>query len=132
MEIRPATLDQIIKGRDGKRVVITNDVGDIARQIKEISPDLELHYNEVAEYFVVIQKHETGEHLVTTAQDLDARIVERVKQITSPGYNFEEEALAVEKAQKDKSEHERKEHIGEVGEKLAHGFRKDLNIKKNF
>lgn len=132
MEIKAATLDQIIKGRNGKRVVITNDVGDIARQIKEISPDLELHYNETASYFVVIQKHDNGEHLVTTAQELDARIVERVKQITNPQYNFDIEAAKIEKQKEAEAEHKRKEHIGEVGERLAHGFRKDLNIKKNF
>jgi gas vesicle protein len=132
MEIKPATIDQIIKGRNGKRVVITNDVGDVARQIKEISSDLELHYNETADYFVVIQKHENGEHLVTTAQDLDGRIVERVKQITNPQYNFDIEAAKVEKEAKENMEKQRKEHIGEIGERLAHGFRKDLNIKKNF
>jgi len=132
MEIKPATIDQIIKGRNGKRVVITNDVGDVARQIKEVSPDLELHYNETAQYFVVVQKHENGEHLVTTAQELDGRIVERVKQITNPQYNFDIEAAKIEKAEKEAMEKRRKEHIGEVGERLAHGFRKDLNIKKNF
>jgi len=132
MEIKPATIDQIIKGRNGKRVVITNDVGDVARQIKEVSPDLELHYNETAQYFVVVQKHENGEHLVTTAQELDGSIVERVKQITNPQYNFDIEAAKIEKAEKEAMEKRRKEHIGEVGERLAHGFRKDLNIKKNF
>jgi len=132
MEIKPATIDQIIKGRNGKRVVITNDVGDVARQIKEVSPDLELHYNETAQYFVVVQKHENGEHLVTTAQELDGRIVERVKQITNPQYNFDIEAAKIEKAEKEAMEKRRKEHISEVGERLAHGFRKDLNIKKNF
>lgn len=132
MEIRPATLDQIQKGRNGKKVVITNDVGDVAKKLKEVDPTLELHYNESAQYFVVIQRVGNIEHLVTTALDLDDRIVERIKKITKPEYNYEEESIAIKKQADKDLEHRRKEQVGEIGERLAHAIRKDLNEKKNF
>lgn len=132
MEIRPAKIDQIIKGKNGKRHVISNDVGDIAGKLKEIDSSFELHFNETTEYFVVIQRIGDSEHMVTTALDLDDRIVDRIKQITQPGYNFETEADKIKKQADKDLEHSRKEQVGEIGERLAHALRTDLNEKKNF
>jgi len=132
MEIQPATLDQIVKGRNGKRHLIANDVGNIAKQLKEIDPSFELHYNEKTSYFVVLQKIGNKEHMVTTAQELDGRIIQRIKEIVNPNYNYEEESIKVQKAVEKESEHRRKEQVGEIGERLAHAMRTDLNEKKNF
>lgn len=132
MQIKPATLDQIVKGRDGKRHVITNDVGDIAKQLKDIDPTFELHFNEKTEYFVVLQKIGDKEHMVTTAQELDARILDRIREIINPNYNYEQESIKVQKESEKEAEHKRKEQVGEIGERLAHAMRTDLNEKKNF
>jgi hypothetical protein len=132
MEIKPATLDQIVKGRDGKRHVITNDVGNIAQQLKDIDSTFELHFNEKTEYFVVLQKIGNEEHMVTTAQELDVRILDRIREVINPNYNYEQESIKIQKESEKEAEHKRKEQVGEIGERLAHAMRTDLNEKKNF
>src|SRR4051812_42242161 len=88
LDITPASMMQVRLGRGGRVVYIDDDVCGIAKQIQEINPDLRLAFNEGGEYFVVYQLVPDGEHLVTTAMELDARLVERVREISAPDYNL--------------------------------------------
>lgn len=134
MQIQPASIEQITKGRNGMRVRISSDVGNIAKDLANIDPDLELHANETGGYYEVRCKHPVSgkSYLVTTALDLDQRIVDSIRKMRDPQYDFIKESDQIEKAAKKELEHQRKEKVGEAGEKLAHSMRKDLHIQKNF
>lgn len=134
MEIRPATLTQITKGRDGELVAIDDDVQNVANGLHEIDPHLRLRYSERGGYFVVYWKPEDWEegdgYLVFTAQDLDQRIVQHMRELhhrcKQPGYSFADELDAQEAKHKREGEHAFAERMGEVGERLAHAMRDDL------
>ena len=131
MEITPATFAQIKTGRDGRRVTITEDVGDVARRLHDISPKLILQWNEYGKYFVVIERAENGdERLVFTAQECDDRIVKRAEQITSPSYDFLAEVEQMDRQAEKEKDHKFSEQVGEVAEHMAHALRKDLNPGK--
>jgi hypothetical protein len=128
VEIEPATLAQVRAGRDGRSVLIEEDVFDVARQLKAIDHSLRLRWSESGEHFVVYQllESEDVEKLVLTAKELSPGIVERVRQITHPSYDYVGEIDRMDKqAEKDKDDRF-KEQTGEVGERLAHAVRKDL------
>lgn len=130
MEIQPASLAQVRKGRDGRRVLIEDDVLDIAKRLQEIDDSLKLLWNEYGEYFVVAEVVQTPdgpeERLVTTAQDLDERLLQRVEKITHPSYDFAKEVDRIDKEAEKEKDHRFHEETGEVGERLAHAVRKDL------
>lgn len=128
MEVTPATFAQVKTGRDGRRVTVTEDVGDVARRLQEISPKLILVWNENGQYFVVVERDGNGdERLVFTAQECDERIVKRAELITSSSYDFVGEMDRLDKAAERAKDHEFHERTGEIAERLAHAVRKDLN-----
>ncbi len=116
-------------GRDGRRITIEEDVGNVAKRIKEINPRLGLQWNERGEFFTVVEDDGKTERLVLTAQECDERIVKRVEEIASPGYDYLGEIDRMDaQAEKDK-DHRFHEQTGEIGERLAHALRKDLQAK---
>ena len=131
MEIQPASMAQVVEGRDGRRWGIDDDVGGIAKQLQEIDPKLRLQWNEKREFFMVVEVLEEGdgkstERLVFSAKECDGRIVTRMRQIASPGYDFLAEIDQMDaQAEKDR-DHGFSEKIGEAGEVAAHALRKDL------
>jgi hypothetical protein len=128
MEIRPATYAQIKRGRDGRMVAIDDDVAGIAAQLLEIDPSLRLRWSESGEYFVVYQDLGSTQHLVTTAQELDGRLLQRVLQVTHPDFDFAAEVDRVD-AEADREAARRfSEGVGERGERLAHAIRKDMGF----
>jgi len=131
MEIPAATLDQVKRGKDGKLVAIDNDVCGIASDLKQIDPNLKLRYSEAGEYFVVyhVNPFTEREDLVTTAQVLDKRLVNKVRYLASDGYDFAKEIEKADAKADADQEHKRKEQTGEIAERLHHAVRKDLGIK---
>jgi hypothetical protein len=119
MEIQPATIAQVQRGRDGHFVTIDEDVLDIAKQLREIDPCLVLAWNERGGYFVIKERLENGdEKLVLTSTELDQRLVKRIEKLKSEDYNFvaELDRVAAEKQKKlDQRFHER---VGDAGERL--------------
>src|SRR5690242_19431925 len=120
MQIDPASLDQVIKGQNGRMILVEADVGNVAVQLKELDPSFVLSVSESQGHFVVSQQFPKGdgsyeEHLVLTAQECDQRIVDRVREIMHPGYDLgaemEKQDAAAEKAHNDKLE----EIVGEHG-----------------
>lgn len=129
MEIRPASLAQVQRSKDGRMVAIDNDVQNVANDLHEIDPKLRLRFSEAGGYFVVYfceDGIEGNGQLVLTAQDLDQRIVERIRRISSADYDY---AAELEKADDQKARDDAwqwSEWAGETGEKLAHTLRKEL------
>jgi len=141
VEIRPASLAQISKGRDGRYIQIDDDVQGVANGLNTIDPHIKLRFSEAGGYFVVYwseNPNRTDEedaddnttYLIFTAQELDHRIVHKMQEVywrcNKPGYSFADELDAREKADKKAAEHDRREKQGEMWERLAHAMRKDL------
>jgi hypothetical protein len=140
MEIPPrkADLAQISRGRHGEMVLIENDVQGVANSLAEIDPHLRLRFSEAGEYFVVYWKPddepEGNGELVTTALDLDMRIVELVRELywkaKQPGYSFADELAAEQERRQAVEGAKFTEEHGEMFERLAHAMRKDLGYDK--
>lgn len=134
MEIAPASVDQLVQSASGRWIAIDADVGSIAVQIREIARDrgidLRLRCSEVTGVFKVVQVIDDEEQLVTTAQELDGRLVERVRQVTSPSYDLGAELDKIDAAADAEFWGAQREKVEEVGERLAHAIRKDLGEER--
>jgi hypothetical protein len=133
-EIQPASIDQIMRGKNGKFVQIEDDVGNVARDIKAIDKRLCVRYSEAGEYFVVYAREEwmpPGDgYLVTTAQELDGRLVDRLRRVAHHSYNFADEVDRIDDEYDRQHEKRRKEQVGEIAERLSHAMRKELGLDK--
>jgi hypothetical protein len=130
VRIEPATLAQVRAGRDGRRCLVEEDVLNIAGRIRQIDPSLSLHWNEAGEYFQVIESDRTGrERLVLTARQLDDRILKRLELIAHPSYNYADELDRQDDQANREKDHRFHEQTGEVGERLAHAVRQDIQAK---
>jgi hypothetical protein len=129
MQIQAASVAQVHKGRDGRMIEVGEDVLNVAKQLRDFDDSLRLRWSEGGEYFVVYQLIDDREKLVLTCTDLNPQIVERVRQIARPEYDFAAELDRMDaQAEKDK-EHRFHEDLGERGERLAYALRKDLQAK---
>ena len=128
--IEPASFAQVRYGRDGRRINIDADVGEVASRLKEIDPKLGLQWNEKGDFYMVVEYAQLPEgeeeRLIFTAQECDQRIVKRMEQIASPTYDFMAEVEAMDKQADRDKDHQFHEETGEVAEQLAHAVRKDL------
>lgn len=133
MRIQAASLTQIARARNGRMVVIDDDAGAVAAQLREIDPALRLSVSDVTGHYVVSQMLDDGtEHLVLTALELDGRIVRRVREIAHPSYDYAADLEAVEAEAEREQDHKRRERVGEIGERLAHAIRKDTGERRTF
>ena len=127
VEITPASLDQVIRGRGGNLMSIDSDVGNVAIDLQKIDSNLKLKYNEHGGFFAVIREHEDGStDLVTTALELDQRIVERVRKVCDPTYDFNADVQRMENEGKKETEDAFAERVGDASERLAHAIRTDI------
>ena len=127
MEIKPATMAMVQRGRGGRLIAVDEDVLDVARGLKEIDPRLSLHFNENGGYFVVVETLDNGdEKLVLTAQELGPNILDRVRKLASPDHDYVKEVEQLDRQAERDKDHAFHEQTGEVGERLAHALRKDL------
>lgn len=133
MEIQRASFAQLSRGKDGRKILIEEDVGDVAKRIAQIDPTLFVKWNEQGEYFMVIQRLREGERereqLVTTALELSPALVEHIEALGSERYDLAKEAERIDKAAEAEKDRRFEEQIGERGEVLAHALRKDKGIK---
>ena len=132
VEITPLPFDRAMKLRNGKRVAITADVGDIAKQLREINPDLKLFYNsQAAAYCVELHTTESNgsvtEHLVGAYDEIDARVLTRIRQVMHPDYDLEAEIAKSEAAADRAQEQKMAEALGDAGEKMGFALQKDLS-----
>jgi hypothetical protein len=130
-----ASLPSVQRGRRGVVVFIDDDALGVSKQLKEMKfPEgygvLRLAWNEFREEFVVIQVKENGsEYFVTSAKQADGRLIDRVRRITHPSYNFAQELEKIDDEANRRSDWEFSQKVGEYAEQLAHAVRKDTQTK---
>lgn len=131
IEIRPGSVAQVMATDRGKRVQVADDVQGVANALLEISDELRLYYHS-DEAFWAVEQHtpqadgSTKESLVTTALDLDHRIVARCKEVCAPGYDLAAEIERREARVQADQDHARREAIGPHAERLAFALQQDL------
>jgi hypothetical protein len=133
VEIEAASLAQVRRSKKGTLVVVDDDVQNVARDLKDIDKSLRLEYDPHEEFFVVTQHRVLGdgsveEHLVTTSRACDQRLVQRVREISDPRYDYAGELEKAEDAANRAREQKFEEQIGAGSEQLAHALRKDLGL----
>lgn len=127
MEIPAASISQFVRTRDGQRVLVDDDVNNVARDLRKVDQGLRLHWSEVTGLFaVVFHTPDGGEQLVFTAPECDQRIVRRVEQLTSPDYDFGSELDRLDQLARKRNDDELRDRIGDASERLAHAIREDL------
>src|SRR3954470_3892034 len=133
MIIDSAALPSVQRGRRGTVVFVDDDALGVAKQLEEMKfPEgygkLRLAWNEFRESFVVIQVKDDGsEHIVTSAKQADGRLIDRVRRITHPSYNFAQELEEID-AKADKERARRfSEQVAQYAEKLAFAIRQDTS-----
>ena len=135
MELEAATLAQVIEGADGRTYEVPSDVGMVVRDLRAIDPTLRVRYSERGRHFVVYQHIESPDgrvvdHLVLTALELDQRVVNRVREIASPDYDFVADSVRRRAQRERDSKAELRDRIRAEGDRAAHAARKDLGLDK--
>lgn len=129
MNIEPAAIHQVRRARDGRMVLIDDDAGSIAAQLREIDPSLRLRQSDTTGHYVVYQDVDGVERLVFTARHLDGRIVREMQRIADHRYDLLAEMDRIDRTADRDADHHLSEQTGEVGERLHHALRKDLGFK---
>ena len=132
--IEAASLTQVMTGAGGEMVVIPDDVGNVARDLRALDPTLRVRYATRGGHYVIYQQIDEAdgrvvEHFVTTARQLDQRIVRRVEQLVQPDRDAGaalETTLQARRAERAAAFHER---VASHGEQLAHALRRDLGVR---
>jgi hypothetical protein len=126
--MRAATIDQILRTDKGSLVTVEGDVLGIAKQLHEIDPCLRLKYSDAGGEgrFIVYEVTDNGpgkqpdERIVTTSLDCDQRILDRVREISSEGYDYVAELERINRERDAELDHNFTEQVGEAGERLHH------------
>jgi hypothetical protein len=133
MDIQPATQEQVVKANDEDWVVIEKDLSEVVKELKEIDSRLGVRYNGVQKFYALYAKETIKgveqEYLVNTFTSLDKRVVNRVREIISPSYDYVAELEKQDAQAKKEEEHKMHEKMGENAELLAFAIRKDLGVK---
>ena len=140
MEIEPvrADISQVIRAKDGQMIEIESDVNNVAADLAALDHHFRVRWSEAGEYFVVYWRPDGSDlgdgYLVTTAQELDQRVVKLVSEIHYKVRNDVNYSLSEEiEANHDKADAERDrlftERAGEHYERLAHALRKDRGVQ---
>jgi hypothetical protein len=131
VDITPASIDQVQSDRKGGVRVITADVGDVAKQLRELDRSLVLRYHEHTDHYSVVQMTgdpDSPEHLVTTCQPVaggvDPRLVGRIRKVIHPSYDVVGELERHNDGVRRDQEREVEEHVGDALEHAAHDFRR--------
>lgn len=134
MDITPGTISEVRQALRGGMIEITPDVAEVAQRLVDIDPALRLRFSEAQGVFVVFEVHKNvdgseSEHLVTTSRECDQRLVNRIRELTDPGYDFVAEIERLEAQSERDKQHEFRERTGESVQRLRHAMRKDLGVK---
>lgn len=115
-------------------IQIDDDVQGVANGLAEVDVHIRLRFSEGGGHFVVYWKDEGDEYVITTARELDQRIVRRVEKVVhdcrQPGYSFAGELEKVEAKAQAQQDHEASEARGPALEQLAHAMRKGTGHDK--
>jgi hypothetical protein len=128
LNLQPASITQVRQGKK-RRLTVTDDVGSVVRQIKEIDPKLGVIWDDDGEFFAVVEQDGPKQRMVLTAQELDHRVLLRIKEIAKEDYDYVAEMDRIdEQADRDK-DHRFSQQVGENAEVMAHALRTDLSHK---
>ena len=128
MELQPASITQVRQGKK-RRITVEADVGNVVAQIKEIDPRLGVIWDDDGEFFAVVEQDGPRQRLVLTALELDHRVLQRLREISSPDYDYVAEMDRIDAVADSEKEHRFKNEVGERAEVMAHALRKDLGYK---
>jgi hypothetical protein len=133
-ELQPVALDRIMRTRNGQRVAIDADVGSVVAQLREIDERLHVFYVPDQAFFSV-ELHtpradgSVDEHFVGAYESLDGRVVQRIREITRPGYDLGAELERIDREAQAQADHRHREQTGEIAERVAHAVRQDLGVR---
>jgi hypothetical protein len=125
-----ASLEEVQAGRGVELVHIEDDVLDVVRRLREIHPGLNVRWNPHQEYFTIYELCVDGrERIVTNVTELDPRLIEHFEMLASESWDAVAEMDRMDdQAERDK-EYALAERTGEIGERLHHALRSDLEVK---
>jgi hypothetical protein len=127
MDIPAASVSQILHLKDGRVCEIEDDVSSVVKDLQEIDRGFRVRYSEATELFVLYHVDENGvESLVRTTPVLDKRLVNRIREIAAPGYDYAGELERLDREAKKRQDDEHAEKMGDLHERLAHAIRTDL------
>lgn len=132
VDITPATIAQVQRLRDGRLLVVDDDVAGVARDLRAIDRGLRVYFSPEEGVFVVYHEQDGVERLVTTSTTCDQRLVRRVHEISAPGYELASEIERLEDERNRELDRQHSEWVGEIGERLAHALRTDLGERRHF
>lgn len=137
MKIEPVSVDVVRAGKQGRWEIVDRDLQDVARQIKEIHPSLELHRFERTGHYSVIQRlDDGGENLVATCEPIPGGaphpgLVETVRKVVSAAYDpVSEIEQAHAQAERDAA-HASRERVGPKLERAYEQFRRATGLNQS-
>ncbi len=128
MDLQPASITQVRQGKH-RRITVEADVGSVVAQIKEIDPRLGVIWDEDGEFFAVVEQDGPKQRLVLTALELDHRVLQRLKEISSADYDYVAEMDRMDAVADREKDHRFMQEVGENAEVMAHALRSDLQHK---
>ena len=128
MDLQPASIAQVRQGKH-RRVTVTADVGSVVKQIQEIDPRLGVIWDEDGEFFAVVEQDGPKQRIVLTALELDYRVLQRIRELASPDYDYVAEMDKMDQQADKEKEHKFMQEVGENAEVMAHALRSDLEYK---
>jgi hypothetical protein len=128
MDLQPASIAQVRQGKH-RRITVEADVGNVVKQIREIDPRLGVIWDDDGEFFAVVEQDGLKQRIVLTALELDHRVLERLREISSPDYDYVAEMDRMDAVADREKDHRFSEEVGENAELMAHALRKDLGAK---
>ena len=128
MDLQPASIAQVRQGKHG-RITVEADVGSVVKQIQEIDPRLGVIWDVDGEFFAVVEQDGPRQRVVLTALELDHRVLLRLKEISSPDYDYVADMDRIDADADRLKDHRFSEQTGEIAERMAHALRTDLEHK---
>ena len=130
MQIEPVSVDVVRAGRGGRFEVVDRDVADVAGQLKEIHPSLELHVFHLTGHYSVVQRLDDGqENLVATCKPIPGGgphpgLVPMVRKVVSEAYDPVSEIEQSHAERRRQIKADSRERVGERAEEVHHLLRK--------
>jgi hypothetical protein len=126
IEIEPGSVAQVKRALSGRLVLVPDDVCNVVRDLREIDRGLRVEMEEDGSLYVVFHQDGPKQTLVTTAKHLDQRLVQRVREVASERYDYVAELDRLEAKADAAQERRHRDWSGDLAQRLAHAFRKDL------
>lgn len=135
-EVRPASLSQVLRGRDGRMIVIDDDVCNIVADLQRIDPRFRVSYVPDGHCYWVwlaIQDKDgrPARHFVSSVNGdaFDRRVVAMAERITHESYDVAADMERVQREAERLAAEKRRRPIEENADRLHWAMRRDLRVK---